>query len=156
MYSRVIFNHPSINSKTGYLDTTPNSTLFFDYQGKKWFKTADMGLLDERGYLTFAGRKSDMIRIANGKLVFPSMLDRILSQHPQIDSAACFAVGNEIHAAIVPQNNSNPLNGSDLKDWLATMISSEPISVFHNVQALPRTKLGKIQRHILSSTFSKL
>ncbi|HEY3688604.1 MAG TPA: AMP-binding protein [Streptosporangiaceae bacterium] len=71
-----------------------------------WFRTGDLGFLDSAGYLTIAGRVTDVIIAAEGH-VYPSAIEDVLHAHPAIGAAAVFGVagpdGEEhVGAAVVP------------------------------------------------------
>src|SRR6185369_9226781 len=52
-----------------------------------WLSTGDAGFLDERGYLTLVGRKSDMY-IRGGYNVYPAEIERVLSEHAAVRQVA--------------------------------------------------------------------
>jgi long-chain acyl-CoA synthetase len=52
-----------------------------------WFKTGDLGALDEDGFLTITGRKKEIIVTAGGKNVAPAVLEDQLRAHPLISQA---------------------------------------------------------------------
>ena len=52
-----------------------------------WFKTGDLGAVDEQGFLTITGRKKEIIVTAGGKNVAPAVLEDQLRGHPLISQA---------------------------------------------------------------------
>jgi long-chain acyl-CoA synthetase len=52
-----------------------------------WFKTGDLGAVDEKGFLTITGRKKEIIVTAGGKNVAPAVLEDQLRAHPLISQA---------------------------------------------------------------------
>ena len=58
-----------------------------------WFRTGDLGSLDEDGYLTITGRKKEIIVTAGGKNVAPSQLEDALRADPLIAEAVCVGDG---------------------------------------------------------------
>lgn len=52
-----------------------------------WFKTGDLGAIDEDGFLTITGRKKEIIVTAGGKNVAPALLEDQLRAHPLISQA---------------------------------------------------------------------
>ncbi|MBN9375666.1 MAG: long-chain fatty acid--CoA ligase [Cellulomonas sp.] len=65
----------------GYLDNDAASVDAFD---DGWFRTGDLGALDEDGFLTITGRKKEIIVTAGGKNVAPSVLEDRLRGHPLV------------------------------------------------------------------------
>lgn len=59
-----------------------------------WFKTGDIGRLDEEGYLYITGRKKDMIIMA-GEKVFPREIEDAIKQHPAVLLAAVVGLKDE-------------------------------------------------------------
>ena len=57
-----------------------------------WFRTGDLGTLDDDGYLTVTGRKKELIVTANGKNVAPAVLEDRLRAHPLVGQ--CMVVGD--------------------------------------------------------------
>ncbi|GIH72424.1 AMP-binding protein [Sphaerimonospora thailandensis] len=76
-----------------------------------WYWTGDLGYLDAAGYLYFAGRSGDWIRV-DGENISALLTERILRRHPKIVAAGVFAVpdprsGDQVMAAVeVPDGNS--------------------------------------------------
>ena len=77
------------NVFTGYWQ---NDAATADVLGDGWFRTGDLGSLDEDGYLTVTGRKKDLIVTANGKNVAPAVLEDRLRAHPLVGQ--CMVVGD--------------------------------------------------------------
>lgn len=69
-----------------------------------WYWTGDLGYVDEAGYLYFAGRSGDWIRV-DGENISALLTERVLRRHPEILAAGVFAVpdprsGDQVMAAI--------------------------------------------------------
>ena len=58
-----------------------------------WFRTGDLGFLDEDGYLTITGRKKEIIVTAGGKNVAPNQLEDALRADPLVAEAVCVGDG---------------------------------------------------------------
>tara|TARA_B100000242_G_scaffold291202_1_gene264070 strand:+ start:827 stop:2356 length:1530 start_codon:yes stop_codon:yes gene_type:complete len=71
----------------GYLNRPDLTGEFFQ---RGYFKTGDLGYLDEEGFLYFAGRQKDII-ISGGVNVYPSDIEPVLNEHPEVRS--CCAIG---------------------------------------------------------------
>lgn len=69
-----------------------------------WYWTGDLGYLDEAGFLYFAGRKGDWIRV-DGENTSALLVERVLRRHPEIVATAVYAIpdprsGDQVMAAI--------------------------------------------------------
>ena len=70
-----------------------------------WFRTGDMGRVDEDGYYFIVDRKKDLI-IRGGYNVYPREIEEVLYEHPAVAEAAVIgvphpALGEEVAAAVV-------------------------------------------------------
>ena len=79
-----------------------------------WFKSGDLGRLDEDGYLYITGRKKEIIVTAGGKNVAPAVLEDRLRAHPLISQ--CMVVGDNqpFIASLIT------IDQDMLKGWIAT------------------------------------
>ena len=70
-----------------------------------WYKTGDLGRLDEAGHLYYLGRKKDMIVLANGLNVFPRDIEQILRTLPGVKEAVVIGLpterGQQVHAVLL-------------------------------------------------------
>ncbi|TIU30631.1 MAG: long-chain-fatty-acid--CoA ligase, partial [Mesorhizobium sp.] len=66
-----------------------------------FFKSGDMGFMDERGYTKIVDRKKDMI-LVSGFNVYPNELEEVVAQHPGVLEAAAIGVPDE-HSGEVPK-----------------------------------------------------
>ena len=73
----------------GYWQNDEANKETFDGQ---WFKTGDLGRLDDEGYLYITGRKKELIVTAGGKNVAPAVLEDRLRAHPLVSQ--CMVVGD--------------------------------------------------------------
>ena len=88
-----------------------NSEVF---EGDRWFKSGDLGRLDENGFLYIVGRKKELIVTAGGKNVAPAVLEDRLRAHPLISQ--CMVVGDNkpFIAALIT------IDPEMIKGWIAT------------------------------------
>ena len=75
----------------GYWHDDEATAAAFDADG--WFRTGDLGGLDEDGYLTITGRKKEIIVTSAGKNVAPAPLEDAIRAHPLVSQ--CIVVGDE-------------------------------------------------------------
>ena len=69
--------------------TTKRPDLSASAEVNGWFRSGDMGYVDEEGFLYLADRKKDMI-ISGGVNVYPRDIEEVASQHPGIAEVAVF------------------------------------------------------------------
>jgi len=95
----------------GYWQNDTANEEVFD--NDRWFKTGDLGKLDDEGFLFIVGRKKELIVTAGGKNVAPAVLEDRLRAHPLVSQ--CVVVGDArpfIGALITIDQES-------LKSWVA-------------------------------------
>jgi long-chain acyl-CoA synthetase len=95
----------------GYWQNQAANDEVFD--SERWFKSGDLGKLDEDGFLYIVGRKKEIIVTAGGKNVAPAVLEDRLRAHPLVSQ--CIVVGDNqpFIAALVT------LDPDALKGWVA-------------------------------------
>lgn len=111
--------------------------------------TGDLGVWDKNGYVAVVGRKDDMI-VSAGENIYPTQIESILKEHPDIEDAAVVGVpdkrhGQSVAAYVTPKNKD--LTVAQIKSWCAErpMLSGfkRPKYVYL-VQDLPRNAAGKL------------
>jgi acyl-CoA synthetase (AMP-forming)/AMP-acid ligase II len=129
-----------------------NAKAFLD----GWFRTGDLGQLDDDGYLHVSGRLKDLIN-RGGEKISPSEIEAALLTHPSIAEAVCFAIpdekyGEEVGCAVVLKNQ---VELSDVRTFLSGRMAAFKIpKALHVVPDLPRTATNKIQRSLVAAMFS--
>ncbi len=134
----------------GYLDAEPA----FTEDG--WFRTGDLGRLDEAtGELVIDGRSKELI-ITGGMKVHPREVEEVLERHPSVEEAAVSGLpsdrwGEEVTAWVVLRDGA----ALDTEGLLAhARTSLAPYKVpkrVNRVDALPRNPMGKLDRKRLSA-----
>ena len=66
-----------------------------------WFKTGDIGHLDDDGFLTITDRKKDLQKTSGGKFVTPQPIELALTSSPLVAYAAVFADGRKFVSAVI-------------------------------------------------------
>jgi fatty-acyl-CoA synthase len=116
-----------------------------------WYRTGDIGHLDEEGYLHVLSRKTELI-ISGGENIYPAELENILLQDASIQEAC--VVGSpderwgEVVVAVVVVKPGARLSKADVMALFQGRLAryKHPREV-HFVASLPRTALGKVQRN---------
>lgn len=122
--------------------------LFDDSNGRRWLRTGDIGMMDERGYVYVLDRLKDMI-ITNGYKVYPRHVEEALYTHEAISECAVIGEkdkdsGQKVVAFIVPKPNATA-NETMLKTYLEKHISKYAMPKhFHFVESLPKSIIGKV------------
>ena len=138
--------------KAGY----SNAKLFRD----GWFRTGDLGSLDDDGYLFLVGRLKEQIN-RGGEKISPQEVDDVLLSHQQIERAATFPVthsrlGEEVASAVVLCENSR-ITAQDIRFHVRARLANfkVPRHVLI-VDHIPRNATGKYQRKALSKHFRSM
>ncbi len=120
-----------------------------------WLHTGDLGHWLPDGRLHVEGRRGDLV-ITGGENVWPETVDAVLTTHPAIADAAVAGVadnewGQRLVAWVVP---TDPLHPPTLAELRAHVAAQLPVfcapKELRVVAAIPRTALGKVQRHRLA------
>jgi O-succinylbenzoic acid--CoA ligase len=118
-----------------------------------WFDTGDVGLVDERGFLHLAGRRTDLI-VTGGENVYPAEVEQVLEDCPGVRAAAVFGLADEtwgqvVAAALVVED---PPTDEMLLEHLTTRLApfKRPRQI-GLVPALPYTPAGKLDRAALAA-----
>ncbi len=146
----------------GYARQPRLTSSQFDAEG--FFRTGDLGLLDEDGYLHLVGRRADVI-IRHGLSVYPVEVESRILDHPSVHAAAVVGVpdavqGETVHACVVPEEGAI-VTREEIRDWCAVTLSVNQVPddvVF--LEDLPLTRTGKVRRQelaqrLVSGTSSK-
>ena len=122
--------------------------------GMYW--SGDLAYRDADGWVYFAGRTGDWLRV-DGENLAAAPIERILLRHPAIAEAAVYAVpdekvGDQVAAALVLRA---PLAPQDLEDFLAAQADLSPKAwprYVRVVDDLPRTATNKVLKRALAAT----
>ena len=119
-----------------------------------WFRTGDIGSIDEEGFLIVRGRLKEIIN-RGGEKISPMEIEVALLRHPDVAEAAAFAVphprlGDDVAAAVVLHPHASAMP-DELRQFLGTQIAWFKVPRRITVlQELPKGKTGKIQRRRIS------
>jgi len=124
-----------------------------EFTADGWFKTGDVGKVDERGYVSIVGRSKDLI-ISGGYNVYPAEIEECINQMPGVAESAVVGVphadfGEAVVAVVVPKPGA-ALDGQAITAALKAQIANfkVPKAVFV-VADLPRNTMGKVQKNLL-------
>ena len=116
-----------------------------------WFRTGDIGVRAADGYITLEGRRSELI-ISGGFNIYPREIEELLLEQPGIYEATVIgtpdAARGEVPVAYLVADGT--LDTGALDTYLRTQLASFKIPrAYVTIDALPRTALGKVQKHLL-------
>ena len=124
-----------------------NASAFHD----GWFRTGDLGVRSADGYYTLRGRRGDLI-ISGGFNIYPREIEELLLEDARVREAAVVGVADELRGE-VPIAYIVADEGADLAELEGVcrkqLASFKIPRAFVRIDALPRTALGKIQKHLL-------
>ncbi|RWA77494.1 MAG: long-chain fatty acid--CoA ligase [Mesorhizobium sp.] len=117
-----------------------------------FFKSGDMGFMDERGYTKIVDRKKDMI-LVSGFNVYPNELEEVVAQHPGVLEVAAIGVPDE-HSGEVPKlfvvRKDPALTVETLTAYCRENLTGYKRPRYIEFRAeLPKTPVGKILRRAL-------
>jgi len=131
-----------------------------EFTADGWFRTGDIGRIDDRGYVFIVGRAKDLV-ISGGYNVYPKEIESVIDDLPGVVESAVIGVphpdfGEGVVAVVVGEGASAPDEAaiiSHCKDHLANY--KTPKRVFF-VPELPRNTMGKVQKAALRETHAGL
>ncbi|MBT2445069.1 long-chain fatty acid--CoA ligase [Streptomyces sp. ISL-36] len=141
------------NVFAGYLDD-PAATAAAIVDG--WFRTGDLGVRDEEGFLSIVDRKKDLV-IRGGFNIYPREVEEVLVRHPAVSEVAVIGVpdeakGEEVCAVVVLRTDAGPVTAEDLVDWSKKHLGRHKYPrVVRFVDALPLGPTGKVLKRALVS-----
>ena len=131
-----------------------------EFTADGFFKTGDVGLQDERGYVTIVGRSKDLI-ISGGFNVYPAEIEGYLNELPGVAESAVVGVphpdfGEVGVAVVIPKPGQQP-DGEALLGQLKVRLANFKIPKRCFIEAeLPRNTMGKVQKNLLRERFKGL
>ena len=124
-----------------------------------WFRTDDLGAVNEAGVLTVLGRADDAIS-TGGLTVLPQPVEAALCTHPAVSDCAVFGLaddrlGQRVVAAVVVADGCAPPTLDTLRTVVThTLDATAAPRELHIVDALPRRGIGKVDRAALVRRFA--
>jgi fatty-acyl-CoA synthase len=122
---------------------------FVEHDGKRFFRTGDLGYYDEDGYFFVTDRLKRMIN-CSGYKVWPAEVEALLYAHPAIQEACVIGArdeyrGETVKAVIVLKSGAKDTRPADIIDWAREKMAAFKVPrVVEFVDALPKTATGKI------------
>ncbi len=140
----------------------PDATAaaFVEFEGKRFFRSGDMGRMDEDGYFFMTDRLKRMIN-ASGFKVWPAEVELLMFRHPAIQEACVISTkddyrGESVKAVVVLRATHKDTTERDIIDWCRENMAVYKIPrAVQFVDALPKSGSGKVMWRLLQEAESK-
>jgi len=119
-----------------------------------YYRSGDLARVDPDGLVTLQDRQRDLV-ISGGMNIYPSEVERVLSEHPSVDQVAVVgapdAEWGESVVAFVVVGPGAPVTTEDLLAWTRPRLASykKPRRIVF-VDSYPTTATGKVRKHLLA------
>jgi len=124
--------------------------VFIEHDGKRFFRSGDLGRMDEDGYFFIVDRLKRMIN-ASGYKVWPTEVESLMYQHPAVQEACIIGAkdahrGETVKAVIVPRAEwRDRIEAQSIIDWCREHMAAYKVPrLIEFVDALPKSGSGKI------------
>jgi acyl-CoA synthetase (AMP-forming)/AMP-acid ligase II len=142
----------------GYFDDPEKTAEALDDQG--WFRSGDLGVIGEDGYLRLVGRIKEMIRVG-GENVAAAEIESVLLQHDAVKQAVAVGMADarlaEVVAVFVELRSGQRATEAEIIGFCREHLAS--FKVPRRVKFIaewPMTGAGKIQRYVLKESLSEI
>src|SRR5713226_2660337 len=143
---------------TGYRNLEEKTREAFTEDG--WFRTGDLGFMDDEGNLHLLGRVSTLIVTEGGKKVQPDDVEEAYAEEKAIREIGVLQKDGKLVALIVPGKHGEQNVEHAIREAIERV--SRRLPPYQRVsdysltrEAIRRTRLGKIRRHLLSERYEK-
>lgn len=130
------------------------AAAFVEIDGKTFFRTGDLGRVDDEGYFFITDRLKRMIN-ASGFKVWPAEVEALLYRHPAVQEACIIAArdayrGETVKAVVVLRSDAKDTSAEDLIAWSREHMAAYKVpKVVQFVDALPKSGSGKVMWRLL-------
>jgi len=145
------------NIMKGYLNNPSDTEAAFWPDG--WYRSGDVGVLDEKGYLFIVDRLKDMI-ITGGENVYPREVEEAIYMRPEVQECAVVGIpdkdwGERVVAFIVLKGGG-ALDVREMKSFLKSRISAFKVpKEYIEVKELPKNAAGKVLKRELRKSATR-
>ena len=128
-----------------------------EFSADGWFRTGDVGHIDERGYVRIVGRSKDLI-ISGGYNVYPAEIEACINDMAGVAESAVVGVphpdfGEVGVAVVVAKAGAKPHCEAILAQLKTTLANFKVPKRCFVVQELPRNAMGKVQKNLLRTQY---
>jgi len=129
----------------------PDATqaAFIEFEGRRFFRTGDIGYVDADGYFFMTDRLKRMIN-ASGFKVWPAEVENLMHAHPGVAEACIISApdayrGETVKAVVVRRIGHEALTAEQLREWCkAHMAAYKVPALVEFVDTLPKSGAGKV------------
>ncbi|HWI80864.1 malonyl-CoA synthase [Ramlibacter sp.] len=131
-----------------------------EFTADGWFRTGDVGRIDQDGYVTIVGRSKDLI-ISGGYNVYPAEVEGYINEIPGVAESALVGVPHpdfgEVGVAVVIPKPGARIDGEQIVARLKSQLANFKIPKrCFVVDELPRNTMGKVQKNLLREQHKQL
>ena len=131
-----------------------------EFSADGWFRTGDVGVIDDLGYVSIVGRSKDLI-ISGGYNVYPAEVEAALNELPAVAESAVIGVphadfGEAVVGVVVPRPGAAPDTESLIAALKAKIAGFKVPKRLFVVDDLPRNTMGKVQKNVLREQHRQL
>lgn len=125
------------------------ASAFIEFEGKRFFRSGDLGRMDEDGYFFLTDRLKRMIN-ASGFKVWPAEVEALMFRHPAIQEACIIAAkdsyrGETVKAVVVLRASHKDTTEQQIIDWCRENMAVYKVPrIVQFVPALPKSGSGKV------------
>jgi acyl-CoA synthetase (AMP-forming)/AMP-acid ligase II len=131
-----------------------SSAEWFDGEGRRYIRHGDLGRFDEDGFLILMDRKKDLI-ISGGFNIYPTDLEAVLIQHPDVRDCAVIGVPSEQWGETPVGFYAGGGEPADILAWFNAQVGkTQRLSALERIDELPRNAIGKVLKRELRDLYT--
>ena len=145
-----IITHGPMVFKGYWRHREATAAAFVEFEGKSFFRTGDLGRMDEDGYFFITDRLKRMIN-ASGFKIWPAEVEMLLYKHPAVQEACIIAArdvyrGETVKAVVVLRAEAKGKTlAEDITAWARDHMAAYKVpKIVEFVDALPKSGSGKV------------
>jgi fatty-acyl-CoA synthase len=144
----IVIHGPQV-FKGYWQNRSATEAAFVEIDGKQFFRSGDMGRVDEDGYFFMTDRLKRMIN-ASGFKVWPAEVEALLFRHPAVAEACVISTrdpyrGETVKAVIVLRHDARETTAQQIIDWAHDNMAAYKVPrIVEFADALPKSGSGKV------------
>ncbi|WP_412030020.1 long-chain-fatty-acid--CoA ligase [Deinococcus yunweiensis] len=127
---------------------TDSAAAFIEVGGQRFFRSGDLGRMDDEGYFYFTDRIKRMVNVS-GMKVWPAEVENLLHGHPAVQEACVISVPDERSGerarALIVLRPGHSADAAAIETWARTQMAAYKVPRdYEFVDSLPRSPTGKV------------